>query len=100
VPTSPPANNKNRPEHDRNDGWRWRLGWFRSGQYKQKRKGREGRRVGHTARSDQSGHNRPHTEVRVRRVATSKRKKGSEEVGVGGAGVKKEKKKDRQCFSL
>jgi hypothetical protein len=35
--------------------------------------------VGYTARSDHSGHDLPHTEVRVCRTAPSKRKEGSEE---------------------
>ena len=48
-------------------------------------------RVGHTARFDHSGHNPPHTEVRVRHAATNKKKKGSMEVG-GGARVKEEEK--------
>ena len=48
-------------------------------------------RVGHKARSDHSGHDLPHTEVRVSRSATSKKKKGSEEVG-GGARVKEGEK--------
>ena len=81
CPPRPPTSNKKRPEHDWNEGWRWRLGWFQAGQYKRKRKGREGRRVDHTARSDHSGHDLPHTEVRVHRAATSKRNKGSEEDG-------------------
>jgi hypothetical protein len=63
---------------------------FRAGQDKRKRKGREGRRVGHTARSDHSGHDLPHTKVRERRVASSKRNKGSKEEGEGGAGIRKE----------
>ena len=50
---------------------------FWAGQYKRKRKGREGRTVGHTTRSDLSGHDLPHTEVRVRRAAIGKRKKGT-----------------------
>ena len=41
-------------------------------------------RVGHTARSNHSDHDLPHMEVRARRAATSKKKKGSEKVG-GGA---------------
>ena len=50
-------------------------------------------RVGHTTRFDHSGHDPPHTEVRVHRAAISKKKKGSEEVG-GSARVK-EGEKDR-----
>ena len=41
--------------------------------------------MGHTVRSDQSGHDLPHPEVRVRRAATSKRNKGSKEEREGGA---------------
>ena len=48
-------------------------------------------RVGHTARSNHSSHDFPHTEVRVRRAAISKKKKGSEEVG-GEARVKEGEK--------
>jgi hypothetical protein len=48
-------------------------------------------RVGHTTRSDHFGHDLPHTEVRVCRAATSKKKKGSEEVG-GSARVKEGEK--------
>ena len=48
--------------------------------------------MGHTARYDHSGHDLPHTKVRVRCAATSKKKKGSEEVG-GGTRVKEEEKK-------
>ena len=39
-------------------------------------------RVGRTARSNHFGHDLPHTEVRVCHAATTKKKKGSEEVGV------------------
>jgi|UniRef100_A0A2N9GRA0 hypothetical protein len=39
-------------------------------------------RVGHTARSDHSGHDLPNREVRVRRAALSEKKKGPEEEGV------------------
>uniref|UniRef100_A0A2N9G455 Uncharacterized protein n=1 Tax=Fagus sylvatica TaxID=28930 RepID=A0A2N9G455_FAGSY len=42
--------------------------------------------VGHTARSDHSGHDLPHTEVRVCRAAPSKRKEGSEEEGEAALG--------------
>ena len=42
------------------------------------------------ARSDHSGHDLPHTEVRVCRAAPSKMEKGSEEEGGGCAGVRKE----------
>jgi hypothetical protein len=48
-------------------------------------------RVGHTARSNHSDHDLPHTEVRARHAATSKKKKGSEEVG-GEAKVKEGEK--------
>jgi hypothetical protein len=50
-------------------------------------------RVGHTARSDHSGHDLPHTEVRVRHAATSKKNKGSEEE-VGGSARAKEGEKN------
>jgi hypothetical protein len=63
---------------------------IRTGQ-KEKKRG-EGMRVGHTARSDHSGHDLPHTEVRVRRAATSKKKKGSERRWEAALGLRKEKK--------
>ena len=44
---------------------------------KGKRRRGERMRVGHTAGSEHSGHDLPHTEVRVRRAARSKKKKGS-----------------------
>jgi hypothetical protein len=55
-------------------------------------------RVGHMARSDHSGHDLLHTEVRVCRVATSKKNKGSEEEVGGGARAKEgEKNGCRRC---
>uniref|UniRef100_A0A2N9J8U5 Uncharacterized protein n=1 Tax=Fagus sylvatica TaxID=28930 RepID=A0A2N9J8U5_FAGSY len=84
---SPPEQDRNGGERKKTKpkGWRWWLGGFRSGQDKRKRKAKEGRRVAHTTRSDQSGHDLPHLEVRVRRVATSKGNKGSKEEREGDA---------------
>ncbi len=100
---SPPKHDRNGGERKKTEpkgtkGWRWWLGGFRSRQDKRKRKGREGMRVGHTARSDHSGHDLLHTEVRVCRVATSKKNKGSEEEVGGGARAKEgEKNGCRRC---
>ena len=56
--------------------------------------------MGHTAWSDQSGHDLPYPEVRVHHAATSKRNMGSEEERGGSASWRKEKKDCRRCFSL
>uniref|UniRef100_A0A2N9G899 Transmembrane protein n=1 Tax=Fagus sylvatica TaxID=28930 RepID=A0A2N9G899_FAGSY len=56
-------------------------------------------RVGHTTRSDHFGHDLPHTEVRVRRVASSKKKKGPEEEGAN-ARIKEKGKRGGLLFSF
>ncbi len=69
-----PGLRRSPPEHDWNGeerresepkgtkGRRW-LGGFRLGLYKKKRREKEGRWVGHTARSDQSGHDLSKTQT-------------------------------------
>ena len=52
------------------------------------------------ARFDHSGHDFPHTEVRVRRVAPSIRNNGSEKDGWNGAGERKEKTRSAIFLSL
>ena len=47
--------------------------------------------MGHTARSDHSGHDLPHTEVRVCRVAPIEQNKRLEEEGGGWRWVRKKK---------
>ncbi len=54
-------------------------------------------RVSHTTRSDHSGHNLPHTEVRVCRVASSKKKKGPEDEGAD-ARIKEKEREVGLCF--
>ena len=54
-------------------------------------------RVGHTTRSDHFGHDLPHTEVRVRHVASSKKKKGPEEEGAN-ARIKEKEREVGFCF--
>jgi hypothetical protein len=72
---------------------------------KGKRKRGERMRVGHTARSNHSSHDFPHTEVRVRRAAISKKKKGQRR-WEAKLGLRKEKKMDVRgllsflCLSL
>ena len=57
-------------------------------------------RVDHTARSDHSSHDLPHTKVRVSRTTTSKNNKGSEEEVGGGARAKEGEKNSCRRYTF